>query len=271
MSREISMDKSSRPRRTALDRKGFTLVELLVAMAVLSLLVVMLMGLVDSATTMWQSNENRIESYREARVAMSMMANELRFAHISTNENWFHFVEENGSGDSEIGFLTALPISSQDPESLGQICSIGYFLAEGNLSDLDVSAGRTWNLYRLLKESNETHDLLEASPESPDLWTDEVMAPEDVRAEIVARNIRSFRVRAFRRTGNSWVPWTHAQDHPMPDLLEIEIQAVNSDTSKRLDGNLKGPALDNSPGEIRTLTTRIPLRKLPTPTQGSSL
>ncbi|MFV0415202.1 MAG: type II secretion system protein, partial [Chthoniobacterales bacterium] len=53
-----------------LSRRGFTILELLVAITILSVLVVLLLSMLDNTTKLWRTNENRVESYREARAAL---------------------------------------------------------------------------------------------------------------------------------------------------------------------------------------------------------
>lgn len=241
--------------------RGFTLIELLVSMAVLSLLVVMLMGLVDSATKLWRENENRVESYREARAALNLIASDLGSMHASTNTNYFRFVAEGTNGDGSIAFLSALPLSAQDSTNLSDLCAVGYFLAKGRISDIGTnSSSESYNLYRYFLQSNDTFRALTNRPVT--LWPATFDA-DTSNTEIVARNVRSFQVTAYTRSGNGtgWSAWTNTSSTP-PDLLELRIEAVNNDARKRFDGDLKQdtPALTN---QVRAWTTRVALPKPP--------
>lgn len=249
---------------SASKNSAFTLLELLVAMTVLSLLVLMLMGIVDSATKLWRENENRVESYREARAAMNLIASDLRSLHASTNSNYFRLEADSGTNDGSLAFLASLPNAAQDSTNRSDLCSVGYFLAEGPVSDFaqqGATPETSYNLYRYFIESNETFDRLESSPADPGFWPDEFAVDSDPRPEILARNIRAFRIKAFRIEGNTWVVWTHSDEHPIPDLLELEMEAVNSQIRARLSGDLKADVLDPPNPEVRVLSTRIPLRQ----------
>jgi prepilin-type N-terminal cleavage/methylation domain-containing protein len=237
---------------------GFTLLELLVAMAVMTLLVVMLMGLVDGAAKLWRTNENRVESYREARAALNLIASELRTIHASTNSNFFNLQTNSADADSTLAFLTALPLDAQSSTNKSDLCAVAFFLSEGPVSDIGPeSRTTTWNLYRYLRESNDTFTALTNNPASPDLWPPN-FRPED--GEILARNIRSLQIRAFTQNGTSWQTWTQSAAKPMPDLVEIEIEAVNTELAKRLDGDLKQDREDIA-AETRRWVTRIPIRQ----------
>ncbi len=241
---------------------AFTLLELLVAMTVLSLLVLMLMGIVDSATKLWRENENRVESYREARAAMNLIASDLRALHASTNSNYFRLETASGANDGTLAFLASLPLSAQDSTNRSDLCSVGYFLAEGPVSDFaqqGATPETSYNLYRYFMESNETFNRLASSPANPGFWPDEFAVDSDPRPEILARNIRAFRIKAFRNEANTWVDWTYSEAHPVPDLIELEMEAVNSQIRARLSGDLKSDVLDPPNPEVRVLSTRISL------------
>lgn len=240
---------------------GFTLIELLVSMAVLSLLVVMLMGLVDSATKLWRENENRVESYREARAALNLIASDLGSMHASTNTNYYRFVAEGTNDDGSLAFLSALPVSAQDSTNLSDLCVVGYFLAKGRISDIGTnSSSESYNLYRYFLQSNETFRALTNTPVT--LWPP-VFAADTANTEIVARNVRSFQVTAYtyNATQSQWQSWNPNSAAP-PDLLELRIEAVNNDARKRFDGELKQdtPALTN---QVRAWTTRVALPRPP--------
>lgn len=243
---------------------AFTLLEVLVAVTVLGLLVVLLMGLVDSATKLWRANENRVETYREARVALNMIASELRSIVPSTNSAYFFLENSNNNEDSKIGFLSAMPLSSQDADSKSEVCAVGYFLAEGNLSDLDSSSEKTWNLYRYFLESNQTRERLLGDASAPNLWPATEMVPGDIRTEILARNVVSFKLRAYlwNSTASAWETWVPSTQSPTPDLVEIEIEAVNSDSSRRSGGEIKSALPDTTGSEIRKLATRFSIPKV---------
>ena len=54
-------------------RAAFTLVELIVAMAATSVIVVLMLQLFSESSTLWQRNNDRLDTYREARAALQAM------------------------------------------------------------------------------------------------------------------------------------------------------------------------------------------------------
>ena len=56
--------------------EGFTLLELMTALAITSMLVVMLFAAFNQASKAWTTAENRVETFTQARAALDFMAKE---------------------------------------------------------------------------------------------------------------------------------------------------------------------------------------------------
>jgi len=67
-------------------RKSFTLVELLIAIGLLSLIMMLLLQLFSGAQKIWTSSEKTNNVYTDARVAMELMADELNTVQFSCGE-----------------------------------------------------------------------------------------------------------------------------------------------------------------------------------------
>jgi hypothetical protein len=63
---------------------GFTLLELISAMATLAMLTALLFGAIDQANRAWLTSENRVETFTQARAALDFMSREISQA-ITTN------------------------------------------------------------------------------------------------------------------------------------------------------------------------------------------
>lgn len=253
----------SRPRHI---RQAFTLLELLVAISLLSVLVVLLMGLVDSATKLWRFNENRVETYREARSALALIAMDLASIYPSLDPQHFLLEEGRSDGLARLGFLAQLPSSSQETTDLSGLCAVGFFLAKGRVSDIGPdSTAQGWNLYRYLLGSNETFTALRDTPGDPELFPDSAFQPREIadppRTEILARNIQHFRVRPLRREGSDFTDWTYSAETPLPDVLEIELVGLDNDAARRANGDIRDETV--APGDVRTWVTRVALPRRP--------
>ncbi len=65
--------------------EGFTLLELMTALAITSMLVVMLFAAFNQASRAWTTAENRVETFTQARAALDFMAKELSQAIVTPN------------------------------------------------------------------------------------------------------------------------------------------------------------------------------------------
>jgi prepilin-type N-terminal cleavage/methylation domain-containing protein len=241
---------------------AFSLLELLVAISVLSILLVILLNIVQGATSLWRTSENKVEAYREARAALQIISSDLRNVLASTNTNFFRTDLTN---TPNLGFLATLPLSSQDPDSLSDVCTVGYFRAYNNKSPVAGASGRqSYNLYRYFVESNETFEkltnnaatVLDFDPEFP--------------PEILARNIVGFNATYLVTNGTgAFTTWTQSSTTPMPHVVEIQITAVNNERTMRFGARSASGEWDtfsgstNAPDYLKntkTFTTRIPLQ-----------
>ncbi len=238
---------------------AFSLLELLVAVSVLSILLVILLNIVQGATNLWRTSENKVEAYREARAALQVMSSDLRNILPSTN---FAFFRTDLTNTPNIGFLTTLPLSSQNTTSLSDVCTVGYFLKYDDKSPVAGTSGRqSYNLYRYFVESNETFANLTANSTTP-LTT----SFDTNHCEILARNVVSFNATCLitNSTGN-FMTWTQNATTAMPHIVEITITAVNNERTMRFGArNAQSEWTDFSTApdyqkNTKTFTTRINL------------
>lgn len=242
---------------------AFSLLELLVAVSVLSILLVILLNIVQGATSLWRTSENKVEAYREARAALQVMSSDLKNILPTTNADFFR---TNLTNTPNLGFLATLPLSSQNTNSLSDVCTVGYFLAYNNKSPVAGASGRqSYNLYRYFVESNETFaKLTDAS--GP---TDVLDFDADFPPEILARNVVSFNATYLVTNGTgTFTNWTQSSTIAMPQVVEITITAVNNERTMRFGARSASSEWDtfsantNSPDYLKntkTFTTRINL------------
>jgi prepilin-type N-terminal cleavage/methylation domain-containing protein len=73
---QMTYHKSHKQKKT----KGFTLVELLVAMAILAMMMTSMFSMLSGSMAAWQSGNKRIEAAQNARVGLNLIASDLRRA-----------------------------------------------------------------------------------------------------------------------------------------------------------------------------------------------
>ncbi len=272
--RLLSLPPNSANSVNSVKQSAFTLLELMVAMAVMSILLVLLLQMVDSATKLWRVNENRVDSYREARAALGIMARDLQNAVAgTTNANQFLVntdafplissiggVVANTNSGSAVFFLSALPAKAQQSGSnKSDICQVGYFLA---LNRTGASTNQSLNLYRYFRSSDPTFQRLQAGT---NLFNNPPPSPNTADTELLARNVTGLTIRAFSiTTNNALTNFSSSTNSPLPDLLEISVQAINQETAKKLDSSLSSWTNTNSAvllPAVQTFTTRIRLNR----------
>lgn len=250
--------------------RAFTLLEILVAVAVLSVLLVILLNIVQSATGLWRQSENRAEAYRESRAALQLMAANLKNNLASTNTNFFRTDLVSSANANEIpsvAFLATQSLAGQPQGNVGDVCAIGFFVGYGDRSPIAKEKGRQGrNLYRYFLGSNGTFSAL--TNNGSGLFPDSLEAGA-ANTEILARNVVSCQFRFYStNTSGGFTTWSQSPTDPRPDLVEIEITAVNNERANRF--GVRGAADEwkdwatetNAPDfqcNTKTFTTRVRL------------
>lgn len=139
------MNSSPFPGRPAL--RAFSLIELMVAMGILSVLMLMLTVLLDQVQRSWRFSESRISQFREARVAFDVMTKNISQASLNT---YWEVRDDDNDGiydgyyrNSELHFLTVDAQTlggSQTQQPLGQAvffqAPLGFSSDYRNLNNL---------------------------------------------------------------------------------------------------------------------------------------
>jgi prepilin-type N-terminal cleavage/methylation domain-containing protein len=259
-----------------LRKSGFTILELLVAMAVMAGLLVVLLGVVDGATKLWRENESRADAYREARAALGIIARDFQNLVPTTNAGHFLInadafpllapvvgIVANTNSGSAVFFLASLPTKAQDPASnRSEVCQTGCFLAFGKSSSASNSPVNTMNLYRYILSSDPTfHRLTNASQP---LFPGDLATTGDPRVELLAHNISGIALRAYTANSNALEPFISSPATPLPDIVEISLSAINQEAAKKLGANAAAWTDTNSPAitsALQTFTTRIKINR----------
>jgi len=259
--------------QTSVPTAAFTLLELLVSMSVMAILAVLLLGIVDNTTKLWRTSESRVDSYREARAALSTMARDLSGTISSTNTNYFRInlgsgmpsgAETDTNRAGNLFFLAAIPSKAQDAGNKSDVCEVGYFLAWGRTSAVsgsglntnNASMQETLNLYRYFRSSDATFSNL-VSTNALDASIVNITGQE---SELLARNVRSMKVTPLQQTNGAFVPFAASTSQPVPDLVEIEIRTLSQDAARRFTNKaawMSGTAPAGLTNAEQSFTTRV--------------
>ncbi len=142
--------------RVSYRASGFTLVELLVAVAITAVLVALLGRVLVATTDVYRIADQKMDAFRDAKAALQLMTNDLGRADISGNAQFLNLA--NYSPDSSYA-MEAYAVFPAKNKGKSDLCSVGYYL------DWD-STSKTYSLRRFFKDSDTTAtSLAKASPD----------------------------------------------------------------------------------------------------------
>lgn len=243
-------------------RAGFTLLELLISMSMLSFLAVMLFSVLSAVTTLWRDNEARVDGFREARAALNLMAREVSQAFRDPEGNLPVMVidpspaevsqpaaiERDATWGHRVFLLATLSAETQESGSRrSDLCALGYYLAftrdQTAFSPNAAGAGdSSYKLYRHFRSSDPTFTALQPPFAPMNVY---LPSPTPSGDEVLARNITQFEIAVWRRkrdavteefmgmerfdlSAGSW-PVTET-----PAMIELALTALNSETASKL-------------------------------------
>jgi hypothetical protein len=251
--------------------------------------------MVDGSTKLWKTNENRVDSYREARAAINLIKSDLSSIYASTNLDYFYTEKDKKPDtpvktpemDGSIFFISALPKDAQDStRNKSDLCTVGYYLGFDKTS-LTGKGTKSYNLYRYFRSSDDTYTSLENNDFLSGVTPD--TSQTSANSEVLAKNIVGFTITPYEipydpnnpTNPRTPVPFTKTTSTPLPDMIEITITAISNETAKRFgDDKAKWEDANSSTRkqEDRTFTSRVYLPEaaqvktsaLPTPTPSPS-
>jgi len=242
-----------RHRKTSRHRYcgGFTLLEVLLASAILAVLVIFLLCMGNGAVRLWRDGEQRRESLREARAGLQILAEDLHSAVITTNPASLLLEGKSNGSDLEsdrLFFLVSHPCDRRNSNSKGDLCATGYFLAK----DSDGNGCR--NLYRYHASGEQVSAAFEQDEISA-LYS-HASPTNEATTELLARNIIGFEAKGLPEHSNP------------PTALKITLSAING-TAERLIASEPGATQRNQHllrkhlQQYSTIIHLPPLRELP--------
>lgn len=212
-----------------LAKTHFTLLEIIVAMGVFSILVMVLMQFFTGAQKIWVGTENKNESYADARAAMNLMANLLQNNFYSAGEDMegrtpFQILHNNSAEISDkIYFVTQSPLTVV-PDTKYNLSFIAIQRDKTALKILGSSdgIGAASFVSNILDTKNNTWD---------NLFTQADQYPN--KAVVIDRvtNIKFF---PGKLNGNS-ISWFETISNPdqrvrgVPEVIRIELTVIDKE------------------------------------------
>jgi prepilin-type N-terminal cleavage/methylation domain-containing protein len=214
-------------------KTGFTLLEVMVSMVILSILLLLLIGMTDGASRLWRDGEHRRESLREATAGLQMISDDLHSAVVTSNpatlliesRDQEHEYPDEASTDpsrqegEKLFFLVSHSLDHREIDARGDLCAVGYFVGRSS------ETNGVDHLYRFHASGKEVMEALDKGT-LRELYAQ--ASPSDPRStELLARNIVGLNVSPIDKT----LPGGH------PEALSVSISAINSDTARLLSSD----------------------------------
>ena len=213
-------------RRLALWRVfagGFTILELLVAMAILSIMVVLMLGVLQSTSDAWRRNTDRTKAFAAARAAFESMTRSISAATLNTYQDYYDANRSNRpSGSltfvpavygrrSDLHFTTGTNLvtgqrggaifmtvpfdyesNNTNDYSSGQLNGIGYFVRFTTNSLRPAGVTNNPYRYRLMQFLQPTEELMVMNTTNTAWFTTDVNANTNIFP--IADNVVAFAI-----------------------------------------------------------------------------
>lgn len=197
---------------------GFSLVELLTAMAVTSLMMFALLSMVGQSSTNYRISQRKVNALADSRALFHFLENDLASRVAETK----FFLRTSPSNHSEFAFIRAR--DAQDSNATGDLSASLYYVA---FTNDDANSGSP-KLFRRTLDGPTTQRLLEAGNTAP------FPAIDPAVDDPIAYNIVRFEIRALRRaTDGSWQPWIETPG-TAPEQLELTLELTDDVSAQRL-------------------------------------
>jgi prepilin-type N-terminal cleavage/methylation domain-containing protein len=176
------------------DPAGFTLVEMMVSMAVGTIIILLAVSLLRTTSDGYDRNTGNMAAEREARAALTQAGEDLS-KRIAGHELLAEG-REGGWPQDRLGFLCLQPEDAQSrDERVGDLCAVVYYVR-----NLEIGRDTVRCLVRGFRGSGEVFPALEAGTVAA-LYEPQ---PQD---EPIAFGVLAFEVEGLRREGREWARW----------------------------------------------------------------
>jgi len=208
---------------------AFTLIELMAATTVLSVILLMMIGMQDQMSKAWSNANRRTDATREARSASRLMARDFSYflirgtnnlrnmmrAPIVTNARIpFYYYSGSGSMPSPSltmpanvapgsSYLFGIVPKKQSSTNDSDFAMVGYYIGQDTLTNVNGFAVTSWNLHRYYKTSNQAINAFSnwiTQLPIPDRLFPSVNTTND---EILARNTCNLQIKVFGATNSA--------------------------------------------------------------------
>lgn len=202
---------------------SFTLIELMAATTVLSVVLLMMVGMQDQMSKAWSNANRRTDATREASAACRLMYedlaclvyreqtfdNQAAAADVLINQGIPFLYSSNGIGEITIanaqsGASYFFAVTARKPVGSGlqDLAIVGYYIASASRTNVNGFATTNYNLYRHYVPASNAVSNLEAwfSTTLLDRKARILFNPNPATDDILARNTCNLRITPYNRT-----------------------------------------------------------------------
>ena len=281
-----TLRSSARFTETERSRAAFTLIELMAATTVLSIILLMMVGMQDQMSKAWSNSNRRTDATREARAAARLMASDLggmafrpntpnssydSFATVLTNQGLPYLYSSNGAGTSitipdvetNSAYLFALCNQASRGTNYTDIGLVGYYIASRLTTNVSGFVTTNYNLHRYYVPASNALSKLASwftTKDAANLFSGVNPATDD----ILARNTCNLRITFFGQPVANGLNYSNAPDSKSTSYrgnkVQVEWTTYPEDFAQKLPLSSW-----TSPGNIqkygRTYEFRLDLRR----------
>jgi len=253
------------PWRPLPKQSSFTLIELMAATTVLSVVLLMMVGMQDQMSKAWSNANRRTDATREARAASLLMISDFSFPILRGNQS---STSKDQIADSTTnkglpfiysrdGTSNALTIPDQQPgsslyfcvaphrpraNSSGDLALVGYYVAKDTFTNVNGFAYDSYNLHRYFRPASNAWTNLTNwfSKKAPGNLFPNIHPTND---DILARNVAGFQILFYN---NSAKPITNGVNYSNVgggpgtyngNKMQISLAIYPEDTAQKLKLN----------------------------------
>ena len=240
---------------------AFTLIELMAATTVLSVILLMMVGMQDQMSKAWSNANRRTDATREARAACLLMAQDLstfamrgknfgQYDSFPTNLTnapipFYYFNGSNGIAPGGVAgcaqFFGLIPQASKG-NNPADIALVGYYIASTNQININGFTTTSWNLFRYYIPPSNAASGIATWLSSPNGTAAALFTNIPANSEILARNACNLQIKVYGSTtalvtnglNFSNVVSTSSKDFYRGNKMGIELSFYPEDLAQKI-------------------------------------
>jgi prepilin-type N-terminal cleavage/methylation domain-containing protein len=209
---------------------AFSLIEVMVASAVLSIVMAILLGTLSTSMSLWRNTENKLAADREGRAVEQLLTQDLVNAVVvsRTNKELWPRVQDNA-----LQFLTTKPLDYQSKEDgdVGDVCFVEYRVADDGRSLTRAFQGSKWTYDNVLS-GDQGFPTPGSAGEAQLLATNLLPEPKDALRGLAVHDAANNT--PFIVLNKQLLPRAPSDNAP-PVAVEVNLAAADADAMANLD------------------------------------